>query len=81
MPTLRYEPLDVMAMELPPGWRGYGPKDHIEHRDSPRRQQQVDGAASIDDRYQRQAGLMPFAHLLPERFQGRNERLGDPNGD
>ena len=23
LPSLAYEPLDVMTMELPPGWRGY----------------------------------------------------------
>ena len=31
LPTLAYEPLDVSTMELPPGWRGYGAKDYIEH--------------------------------------------------
>src|SRR5512139_4025333 len=31
LPTLNYEPLDVTRMELPPGWRGYGAKDYIDH--------------------------------------------------
>jgi hypothetical protein len=35
LPTLNYEPLDVKAMELPPGWRGYGAKDYIDHPDTP----------------------------------------------
>jgi fumarate reductase flavoprotein subunit len=26
-----------MKMELPPGWRGYGAKDHIDHPDTARR--------------------------------------------
>ncbi|MDH3386908.1 MAG: fumarate reductase flavoprotein subunit, partial [Gammaproteobacteria bacterium] len=30
LPRLAYEPLDVMHMELPPGWRGYGARDHID---------------------------------------------------
>ena len=37
LPTLGYEALDVMAMELPPGWRGYGAKDYIDHPDTARR--------------------------------------------
>src|SRR5207249_7328367 len=28
LPTLTWEPLDVMQMELPPGWRGYGARDY-----------------------------------------------------
>jgi fumarate reductase flavoprotein subunit len=31
LPTLDYEPLDVMQMELPPGFRGYGVKNIVEH--------------------------------------------------
>ena len=34
LPTLAYEALDVMRMELPPGWRGYGAKDYIDHPDT-----------------------------------------------
>ena len=37
LPSLSYEQLDVMKMELPPGWRGYGAKDHIDHPDTARR--------------------------------------------
>ena len=29
LPSLDYEPLDVGAMELPPGWRGYGARDYV----------------------------------------------------
>ena len=81
-PRLDYEPLDVMGMELPPGWRGYGAKDHIEHPDTARREAEV---ADVDqqsaDRYARQRALLPFEALLPERFQGRNERLPDDDAD
>ena len=77
-PTLDYQPLDVMAMELPPGWRGYGAKDHIEHPDTGRRQQQVEAVQQQhSDRFERQRALLSFESLLPERFQGRNERLAE----
>ena len=26
-----------MGMELPPGWRGYGAKNYVDHPDTPRR--------------------------------------------
>ena len=42
LPTLRYEALDVKKMELPPGWRGYGAKDYVDHPDTPVRQAAVD---------------------------------------
>ncbi len=75
-PTLSYQPLDVMAMELPPGWRGYGAKDHIEHPNTEQRAQQVEAIEQEhSDRFERQRALLPFESLLPERFQGRNERL------
>ncbi len=37
-PTLDYEPLDVKSMELPPGFRGYGTKNIVEHPDTQARQ-------------------------------------------
>ncbi len=80
LPVLTYEALDIMRMELPPGWRGYGARDYIEHPDTIRRQQEIDrvlagmGAA---DRFSRQEALMPFRHLLPEYLRGRNQRLGE----
>jgi fumarate reductase flavoprotein subunit len=80
LPVLAYEPLDVMQMELPPGWRGYGTRDHVDHPDTARRAAEV---ASIragsqgQPRAQLQAALMPFTDLLPERFRGANERVGE----
>ena len=81
VPQLDYEELDVMRMEMPPGWRGYGARDYIEHPDSDKRQQQID--ASLDgmadmDRHARQDILMPFRHLLPEHLRANNRRSGDP---
>jgi fumarate reductase flavoprotein subunit len=80
LPALTYEPIDVMKMELPPGWRGYGAKDHIDHPDTARRvaeieasKQQRDGA----DRFALQEKLMPYEHLLPKCFRGRNERIDE----
>jgi fumarate reductase flavoprotein subunit len=80
LPSLSYEQIDVMKMELPPGWRGYGAKDHIDHPDTARRvaeiealKQQRDGA----DRFALQEKLMPYEHLLPKCFRGRNERIDE----
>lgn len=77
-PTLSYEPIDVMRMELPPGWRGYGAKDYVDHPDTARRLEEVAtirARMAEADRFAVQAALMPFEHLLPERFRGRNERI------
>jgi fumarate reductase flavoprotein subunit len=80
LPTLTYEPLDVNRMELPPGWRGYGAKDYIEHPDTPARQQRVDAIRSEREaagRFVVQEALMPYEHLLPPHFRGRNERIDE----
>ena len=80
VPVLTYESLDIMRMELPPGWRGYGDKDFIAHADSARRQQEIDAVlAGMGDaqRHQRQEALMPFKHLLPEHLRTANQRLGE----
>jgi fumarate reductase flavoprotein subunit len=80
LPCLGYEPLDVLSMELPPGWRGYGAKNYIDHPDTARRAQQVTDLREQmkdSDRHAVQAALMPYEHLLPKRFQGRNERIDE----
>jgi fumarate reductase flavoprotein subunit len=76
LPTLSYEPIDVAGMELPPGWRGYGVRNHVEHPGTARRQAEVDAvrAATPDPAVARER-LMPTDHLLPERWRGANERL------
>jgi len=80
LPTLGYEPLDVGTMELPPGWRGYGAKDYIDHPDTERRAAEVaalrERMASAD-RFAVQQALMPYEHLLPPALRGRNERLDE----
>lgn len=78
-PVLNYEALDVMKMELPPGYRGYGINNAIVHLDTEKREQQIaEILAELGDdadRYQRQRALMPFE--LPESLQPNNERLSD----
>ncbi|MGI1944866.1 fumarate reductase flavoprotein subunit [Shewanella glacialipiscicola] len=78
-PVLNYEALDVMKMELPPGYRGYGINNAIAHPDTEKREQQIaEILAELGDdadRYQRQRALMPFE--LPESLQPSNERLSD----
>jgi fumarate reductase flavoprotein subunit len=81
LPTLAYEALDVKSMELPPGWRGYGAKDYVDHPDTPARAAEV---AALRERLQNaprfevQQALMPYEQLLPERLRGRNERIDEP---
>ncbi|MBM3270663.1 MAG: fumarate reductase flavoprotein subunit [Candidatus Sericytochromatia bacterium] len=80
LPELSYEPLDVTKMELPPGWRGYGAKDYIDHPDTPARQAEVDAIRGRMDgasRFELQAALMPYEHLLPQRLRGKNERIDE----
>jgi len=79
-PTLDYEALDVGTMELPPGWRGYGNKDHVDHPDTPVRIAEiarVREAMGGADRHEMQQALMPYEHLLPARLRGRNERIDE----
>jgi fumarate reductase flavoprotein subunit len=68
-------------MELPPGWRGYGAKDYVDHPDTPARAAQV---AALRERmhdaprFEIQRALMPYEDLLPEALRGRNERIDEP---
>jgi fumarate reductase flavoprotein subunit len=81
LPTLAYEPLDVKAMELPPGWRGYGAKDYIDHPDTPARAAEVAALREQMSSAPRQAvqqALMPYDGLLPPVLRGPNERIDEP---
>jgi len=79
LPTLSYEAIDIRRMELPPGWRGYGAKDYVDHPDTPTRQAEVEAARQQSgNRFELQQALMPFEHLLPQRLRGRNERIDEP---
>jgi fumarate reductase flavoprotein subunit len=78
LPTLNYEALDVTRMELPPGWRGYGAKDYIDHPDTAARQAAVEAVKErFTDRFERQRALMPYDALLPPALRGRNERIDE----
>jgi fumarate reductase flavoprotein subunit len=81
LPALAWEPLDVNTMELPPGWRGYGTKDYVDHPDTTQRSAEIERLKSkLTDapRFAVQEALMPYEDLLPERFRGRNERIDEP---
>ena len=68
LPTLSREPLDVMQMELPPGWRGYGAKDYVDHPDTARRAAEVEAIKTQACRRRAvavQEALMPYRTLLP----------------
>ncbi|HEX9302420.1 MAG TPA: hypothetical protein VF959_08740 [Casimicrobiaceae bacterium] len=81
LPSLAFEALDVRRMELPPGWRGYGAKDYIDHPDTPKRAAEVEAlkqAMSGAARFAVQEALMPYASLLPDSYRGRNERIDEP---
>jgi fumarate reductase flavoprotein subunit len=70
-------------MELPPGWRGYGAKDYIDHPDTVRRTAEVAALRQqlqAADRFTQQRALMPYEHLLPPMLRGRNERLDERFG-
>jgi fumarate reductase flavoprotein subunit len=80
LPVLEHEPLDVMTMELPPGWRGYGAKDYLDHPDTARRAAEVAALRERlggTDRFAIQQALMPYEHLLPAALRGRNERIDE----
>ena len=73
-PTVTYEPLDIMKMEMPPAFRGYGVKKGmiIEHELSAVRQEQVDSITEKmqnegKDRHEIQDALMPFS--LPMNYK------------
>jgi len=80
-PTIAYQELDIMSMEMPPAFRGYGAKGMIiEHELSEKRQIEVDETtermqAEGKDRHEIQDELMPFG--LPMNYREKNERAGD----
>ncbi len=81
LPTLAYEALDVKAMELPPGWRGYGAKDYVDHPDTPARTAEVQALRErlrAAPRFEVQGALMRYEDLLPQGLRGRNERIDEP---
>lgn len=82
LPTVSYEPIAIGEMELPPGFRGYGKNLNIVHPESEKRQAEIEALAEKlrsegADRFEIQSALMPYKELLPERYRGKNERLGE----
>jgi fumarate reductase flavoprotein subunit len=81
LPTISYETLDIMTMEMPPAFRGYGAKGMIiENELSEKRQAEVDEIvekmqAEGKDRHEIQHALLPFE--LPMNYREKNERAGD----
>ncbi|MDR1647801.1 MAG: fumarate reductase flavoprotein subunit [Zoogloeaceae bacterium] len=84
LPHLAYERLEVRKMELPPGWRGYGTRNYIDHPDTPIRQAEVERLREkLDaaDRFAVQEALMPYRDKLPAVLRNHNERLDEPLED
>lgn len=79
LPDIRYHALDINTMELPPGWRGYGSKEHIEHPATAERQAAIDALRVSKSDAQGKPfdseQLLAFKHLLPEPLRGDNARL------
>ncbi len=77
LPEINYEPLDIMKMELPPASRGYGDDQTIAHPDTEKREKEIETILKDNpgiDRIQTQELLNPVE--VPERYQGKNERVG-----
>ena len=80
LPTVTYEEIDIQSMEMPPGFRGYGKDMTIHNELTKDAQEKVDALratmeAEGKDRFEIQEALMPFKDKLPQKYQGKNERL------
>ena len=78
-PTLQYEELDIMKMEMPPAFRGYGKKGNtIENPLSQKRQDEINKIKEANkdaNRYKLQDAIMPYE--LQNEYKKVNERIGD----
>ncbi|EGT1051988.1 fumarate reductase flavoprotein subunit [Campylobacter jejuni] len=80
LPRIEYEELDIMKMEIPPAFRGYGAKGNIiENPLSEKRQAEVDTIrekmeAEGKGRYEIQNSLMPYE--LQAKYKAPNQRIG-----
>lgn len=80
LPRVEYEDLDIMKMEMPPAFRGYGAKGNIiENPLSEKRQAEVDAIREKMEvegksRYEIQDALMPYE--LQAKFKKPNQRIG-----
>ncbi len=80
LPRVEYEELDIMKMEMPPAFRGYGAKGNIiENPLSEKRQAEVDAIrekmeAEGKNRHEIQHALMPYE--LQPKYKALNQRIG-----
>lgn len=79
-PQVEYEELDIMKMEMPPAFRGYGAKGNIiENPLSAKRQAEVDEITAKmqqegKNRYEIQDALMHYE--LQAKYKAPNQRIG-----
>ncbi|EIA92706.1 fumarate reductase flavoprotein subunit [Campylobacter coli] len=80
LPRVEYDELDIMKMEMPPAFRGYGAKGNIiENPLSEKRQAEVDAIrekmeAEGKNRHKIQHALMPYE--LQPKYKALNQRIG-----
>ncbi len=78
LPTIHYEELDIMEMELPPAFRGYGRKGSlIENPLSAQRETEIEEikkTLGTVDRFKIQEALLEYE--LPGNLKHKNERAG-----
>ncbi|EAI6891411.1 fumarate reductase flavoprotein subunit [Campylobacter coli] len=80
LPRVEYDELDIMKMEMPPAFRGYGAKGNIiENPLSEKRQAEVDAIrekmeAEGKNRHEIQHALMPYE--LQPKYKTLNQRIG-----
>lgn len=80
LPRVEYDELDIMKMEMPPAFRGYGAKGNIiENPLSEKRQAEVDAIrekmeAEGKNRHEIQHALMPYELQL--KYKALNQRIG-----
>ncbi|EAH5561264.1 fumarate reductase flavoprotein subunit [Campylobacter coli] len=80
LPRAEYDELDIMKMEMPPAFRGYGAKGNIiENPLSEKRQAEVDAIrekmeAEGKNRHEIQHALMPYE--LQPKYKALNQRIG-----
>ncbi|WFA99229.1 fumarate reductase flavoprotein subunit [Campylobacter coli] len=80
LPRVEYDELDIMKMEMPPAFRGYGAKGNIiENPLSEKRQAEVDAIrekmeAEGKNRHEIQHALMPYE--LQPKYKAINQRIG-----
>ncbi len=77
LPEITYEDLDIMKMEMPPASRGYGVDNTVHHPDTAKREKEIEEIKKANpgaDRFELQKLLNPIT--IPDKFKGKNERIG-----